>query len=72
MIIGKSKRELEKMRAAGQLVAHLLDRRTDFHPRNLCLFIAVCNSAAIEIVRGKLHQNTIARKNANEMFPHFS
>ena len=31
------------------LVAHLLDRRTDFHRGNLCLFIAVCNSAAIEI-----------------------
>src|SRR5688500_16477422 len=35
------------------------------------LLVPVCNSTAIEIVRRKLYQNSVAWKNANKMLAHF-
>src|ERR1043166_7501245 len=46
------------------------DART-FIAQTSSLFIAICNSAAIEIVRRKFHQNPVPGKYANKMLAHF-
>jgi hypothetical protein len=55
------------------LVAHLLYRRTDFHcATSNPLFVPVSDSPTVKVVRRELHQNTIARKNANKMLAHLA
>ena len=55
------------------LVAHLFNRRTDFHlETSNSLFIAVSNAPTIEVVGRKLYQNSVARQNANKMLAHLS
>src|SRR4030095_1075950 len=55
------------------LVAHLFYRRTYFHHETSgSLFIAISNTPPIEVVRRKLNQNSVARKNSNKMLAHLS
>src|SRR5690349_19674386 len=52
------------------LIANLSDGSPDFHIYQL--LITICNAPTVEIVGRQLNQNSITRKNSDEVFAHLS
>jgi hypothetical protein len=53
------------------LIANFSDGSPNFHVQYR-LLITICNAPTVEIVGRQLNQNSITRKNSNEMLAHLS